>query len=361
MIILGIETSCDDTSLAIIEINDNERIDYKRVSTTNILGSLVSSQAANFANYGGVIPELSARGHAEQIFELFDLLLQKIVNDTNYTREQLLNNIDKIAVTTTPGLISALRVGQEFAKVIHYYLNNHPSIISVNHLHGHRTVAFLNDINYDPYPHLHLLVSGGNTQICEMNNLQLTDNIIIGDKLDDAAGECMDKIGRMLGLVYPGGIMMSRISGLKSTNTLKLPISMSNIDGYDYSFSGVKTAMRNKIMNEVLMKNEYEKVLNSNDLEYLLSNNTNDPKLNWIREACISTQYVVVKQLINRFSKALKIKEYKSIGLSGGVSANPLLRQMFEEIHPKVLITEKQYTGDNAVMIALAGGIMSEN
>ena len=218
------------------------------------------------------------------------------------------------------------------------------------------------------FPHLHLLVSGGNSQLILLqswNNWK-----IIGQTLDDAAGECYDKTGRMLGLKYPAGISISRIAKLHLENYLELPISMQKSGNYNYSFSGLKTAVRNQI-NKINQKDNlglvYEKPLNPNEFQALVDienledlNKLNNPKLEFVYKACVSIQTAIVAQLISKVELVIKDFHPSSLGVSGGVSASLILRQELSKVThkynlPELLLPQLQYTGDNAVMIALAG------
>jgi len=239
------------------------------------------------------------------------------------------------------------------------------------------------------YPHLQLLVSGGNSQLIYLRSWK--DFEIIGATLDDAAGECFDKVGRMLGLLYPGGVYLSRIAGLEDKNILKFPVSMKDSNDYNFSFSGLKTAVRYYLEKFEFENGEHfilEKKLNSSEIDFLINHNLaqiekiyaknslitnieNTPKiktesqteddLNFellliVKKACITVQSVIVEALLNKVDKATATLEVESIGLSGGVSANPLLRQKLQQKYGNILLlAPKALTGDNAVMIGLAG------
>lgn len=215
------------------------------------------------------------------------------------------------------------------------------------------------------FPHLHLLVSGGNSQLILLeswNNWK-----IIGQTLDDAAGECYDKTGRMLGLKYPAGISISRIAKFHLENYLELPISMQKSGNYNYSFSGLKTAVRNQINKINQLDNLgliFEKPLNPVEFQALIDANNlsdlNNPKLEFIYKACVSIQTAIVGQLISKVELAIKDYCPSSLGVSGGVSASLILRQELSKLAqkyqlPNLFLPQLQYTGDNAVMIGLAG------
>lgn len=240
------------------------------------------------------------------------------------------------------------------------------------------------------YPHLHLLVSGGNTQLIYMQSWD--DYKIIGATLDDAAGECFDKTARMTGLPYPGGVYLSKIAGKIDQNSLKFPVSMKQSGDYNFSFSGLKTAVRYFLEKQIMENNikfELEKRLTEVEIEFLTThsleeirqlrhdqfrsgqqtpihsgNSTQDHNseiLNYellaiIKEVCISVQSAIVEALLFKVNSAAQNLEIATIGLSGGVSANPLLRsKLFELYGERLLLAPKNLTGDNAVMIGLAG------
>jgi N6-L-threonylcarbamoyladenine synthase len=424
MLILAIETSCDETSIAFLESNFDTELNsqnfLKYINSFDILAHKISTQVATHAEYGGVIPEIGARLHAEQIHFLFEKTVLEAVeknaphhchpelvsgspttenenptekepfNFNNPTTQDFLSNIEYICVTTEPGLKSALRVGEEFAKTIQFYidlkLNKKTEIVKVNHLKGHifssfykvkkylnPTVVILNSfqnpltteigVQYkNVFPHLHLLVSGGNSQLLLVENP--FEIRIIGQTLDDAAGECFDKTARMFGLQYPGGVALARIAGIENTDYLDFPVSMKNNPELNFSFSGLKTAVRYFVQKNELLN--YEEKLSDVELDLLLHNNLDeliDPKLILIKKLCISIQSVITEQLVIKVKKAIKEFEPKSIGVSGGVSANRLLRQKIQNLagNKTVYIPDLSLTGDNAVMIGLAGAILIKN
>ena len=347
---LAIESSCDDTSLALIQRDFDcikDIIDFDRIK---VIKSLISSQIELHRPYGGVVPELGAREHAKNIHILLDELL-----DNDYSK---LEKLDEIFVTTNPGLISALRVGIETAKslqsIIQKRFNKEIKLIEVNHLNGHLYSCFYNQDNLDNiFPHLHLLVSGGHTRLLLLKSL--SDIKILGNTLDDAAGECLDKAGRMLGLPHPGGVAISKIAGIDNKNLIDLPVGMSKTKDLKFSFSGLKTAIRYKVQAKNFQNWRFEQKLEEVDLDKLLNKNLDTEYLKFIYETCLSTQSVVVSQLILKMKQATKLYKPKSLGLSGGVSANPLLRKKMSSLGLPTLLAPKELTGDNAVMIALAG------
>ncbi len=366
MLYLSIESSCDETSLALLECSDKSFYSDNLVTCLNSLvvkSSIVSSQIAVHAQYGGVIPEIGARLHAEQIHFIFNQMLEKASLEIENLRD-----LDTIFVTTDPGLMSALRVGIEFAKSIQFFLQKKfdktIEINSVNHLRGHVASCFYHpksSADDDIYPHLHLLVSGGNSQIILLKSWN--DWSVVGKTLDDAAGETLDKIARMMGIDYPGGATIAKIAGIVEENRCNLPLSMKG-DSLDYSFSGLKTSVRYLIQKQSIDDLEFEKKLSFDELESLIkhqaSKNKLNKKLQLLLDICVSAQFVVIEQLIRKLS--LGVREYlpKSLGVSGGVSANQLLRKKVQGLAIKnhinqVFIPQISLTGDNAVMIGLAG------
>ncbi len=378
MYVLGIETSCDETSIALLFFREDtyQRSFYAKINSAKLIVNIVSSQVNIHKEYGGVIPELGAREHAKNIFFVFNQVLQKAENILKQDRSKILKNITNIYVTTKPGLASSLRVGREFAKSLKFFISNELkaktlNVFSVNHLSGHLASSFYdysnnfykinkknqNFIDEYIFPHLHLLVSGGHTQLIYYKNPKSIK--IIGETLDDAAGECFDKIGRMLGLGYPGGVLISKIANKKIDNTLDLPVGLKSNQSYNFSYSGLKTAARYLVQKQSFKNWNFEESLDIEDINQLIKQDEKDLQkdyLKFIKKACISAQSVIVKQLINKSNKAIADFQPKSIGLSGGVSANPLLRQELKKnFDGLVFFPDKNLTGDNGVMIALAG------
>jgi N6-L-threonylcarbamoyladenine synthase len=366
MLFLGIETSCDETSIAILQgsVDSFKKCNFiTALNSFKVLGSVISSQASLHAKYGGVIPEVSARNHAEQIHDLFSLVINQVVETTNFSSaEDIYKEIGYVFVTSTPGLMSALAVGIEFAKSVEFFIqklyNPNCKLELVNHLHGHIFSSFyypgaeLETAN--PFPHLHLLVSGGNTQILTLNSP--TDITILAQTLDDAAGECLDKIGRMIGLDYPAGGTIGQIANGIYDNPLQLPIGMKGNPTYNFSYSGLKTAVRYAIRDCNIPEVIYEKKLTSEEIEQLKNpESVLNTKLSYVKQLIISAYFVIHEQLKDRFKKAISSLQPKSIGLSGGVSASPRLRAIVESLHPISFIAPKELTGDNAIMIVLAG------
>jgi N6-L-threonylcarbamoyladenine synthase len=333
------------------------------LNSFKVVGSIIASQAAEHAKYGGVIPEISARNHAEQIHGLLELVLKQVIETSDYSaKEEIFIDIGYIFVTSTPGLMSALKVGMEFAKSVQFFIqklyNPDCKLQLVNHLHGHMFSCFYYpgatlETN-NPFPHLHLLVSGGNTQIISIP--AINECKIIGQTLDDAAGECLDKVGRMVGLDYPAGGVIGQITNGIYENPLKLPIGMKGNATYNFSYSGLKTAVRYAIRDSGIEGLVYEKKLTPEEIELLKTPGAKlDKKLLYVKNLVISAHFVIHEQLKDRFKKAIRDVNPASVGLSGGVSASPRLRTIVESLHPISFIAPKELTGDNATMIVLAG------
>ena len=305
--ILGIETSCDETSLAIVK-NGCEDV------ATSIL-----TQMDTHAKYGGVVPEIASRMHSESI----TMVLEDLFSKTDLT----MINIDAIAVTYAPGLLGSLLVGLEFAKTLSLVYNK--PLIKVHHLAGH---IYANNLEKAlSFPLLALVVSGGHTELVLMeDDYQFR---VLGKTLDDAIGESYDKVAKVLGLPYPGGPNVERYA-LNGNNTYALPIPMNN-DELNFSFSGLKSAVINLVHNEKQRGSE----INKEDL------------------AC-SFQTVAINQLVRKTKMAVTQNNIKSLILAGGVSANKTLRsemtKLAEECGVNLSIPAMKYCTDNATMIAAA-------
>jgi len=321
-LILALESSCDETAVAILNFKND---------SFNILANLVSSQVQVHAKYGGVVPEVAARLHIEKIIPLIQTALKQA--------GKKLKDVDCLAVTAGPGLMSSLMIGTETAKALALSLNK--PLIRINHIEGH----LLSASEKLKFPAVGLVVSGGHTQIILVNDYLKYK--LIGETRDDAAGEAFDKVAKILGLGYPGGpaigaaaekaISMKKLSGI----TIQLPRPMLDKQGFEMSFSGLKTS--------VLYKwNELKKRLKPTELD---------------NAKCLMAaefQRAVVDVLIGKTILAAKKYDAQTIILGGGVSANKLLRaevvDMADKKLPgvKVIIPEIKMTGDNASMIAQA-------
>ena len=309
MLILGIETSCDETAVAIL--NDNE-----------ILVNLVSSQLLH-QQFGGVVPEFASREH----MRLLDQMVKEAFVQTGLQPE----NLDGIAVTRGPGLMGALLVGLSFAKGLAYSLSK--PLLGVNHIEGHIMANFLTcpDLKF---PFLCLLVSGGHTQIIQVNDFG--NYQILGRSVDDAAGEAFDKAARILELPYPGGPQIDQMARRGNLNFYQFPRAKVRSEQYDFSFSGLKTAML------YLVRQRGQKWAQEN-----------------LADLCAAYQEAIVDVLkINTFT-AVKNLHANKLVLAGGVAANSRLRQVFQEqadyYQIELIIPSLKYCTDNAAMIARTG------
>lgn len=303
--ILAIETSCDETACAIVE-------DGRKV-----LASSIYSQIDIHEIYGGVVPEIASRKHIEKI----DYVLESALSEAKLT----FDDIDAIAVTSGPGLVGALLVGVSYAKGLAYALDK--KLIPVHHIEGHIASNYIQNQTLVP-PFLCLVISGGHSHI--VNVRDFTDFEIIGRTRDDAAGEAFDKVARVLGLGYPGGPKLEKLARAGDNKSIKFPIS--KIEGYDYSFSGIKSSVLN-YLNEKAMKNE--KVIKEN--------------------VAASFQEAVAKALIDKLILAAKDYGINRVAIAGGVSANKYIKEKLrnetmknglEMIEPSI-----KYCTDNAAMI----------
>lgn len=308
MYILGIESSCDETSVSIVK-NGTEEI-----------ATVISSQIDIHKDYGGVVPEIASRHHVKNI----TIVLEECLEKAKMTMEE----VDAIAITYGPGLIGSLLIGLEAAKTL-AFLYKKP-LIPVHHIAGHIYANSL--VRPFEFPLLALVVSGGHTELIEMTGHYKFQKL--GGTLDDAIGECYDKVARVIGLEYPGGPKLDKLAKL-GKNTYKLPIPL-NDDSYNFSFSGLKSAVINLAHNEEQRGNE----LNKEDL-------------------AASFQNVAVGSVINKTKKAIQDKNIKYLIVAGGVAANQILRQeiekLGEEMNVEVSIPPMKYCTDNATMIAAAG------
>lgn len=310
-IILAIESSCDDTSVAVIQGN-------------KILSNISASQKIHI-EYGGVVPELASRAHQQNIIPVIHQSLQL----ANIQQK----DISAIGFTKGPGLLGSLLVGVSFAKSLSMSLN--VPLIEVNHLQAHILAHFIEDANPEPpkFPFLCLTVSGGHTLIVLVKDY--FDMEIIGKTIDDAAGEAFDKAGKILGLDYPAGPIIDKLSKLGDENIFKF--NKPKIENYDFSFSGLKTSILYFIQKEV-RKNE--NFINEN-----------------LNNLCASIQKTIIEILMDKLEKASKDLGIKEVAVAGGVSANSELRKAME-IRQKTLgwatyIPKFEYTTDNAAMIAM--------
>lgn len=313
--ILGIESSCDDTSAAVIR-------------NGFLLSNVTASQSVHEA-YGGVVPELASRAHQQNIVPVVDQALKK----AGITQEQL----SAIAFTRGPGLMGSLLVGVSFAKGLALSLGI--PIIDVNHLNGHVMAHFIKEegaeVRQPRFPFLCLLVSGGNSQIIKMN--AYNDMEILGQTIDDAAGEAIDKCSKVMGLGYPGGPIIDKLARMGNPDAFSF--SKPNIKGYDYSFSGLKTSFLYSL-------NDWMKE-DPNFIEHHKE------------DLAASLEKTIVDILMKKLQKAAKDTKIKDVAVAGGVSANTGLRNAFidygKRYHWNVFIPKFSYTTDNAAMIAITG------
>ncbi len=329
MLTLGIDTSCDDTAASVV------------LDGTKILSNIVSSQAYIHKKYGGIVPELASRRHIEMIVP--------VVEEALIAANITLGDIDFISVCYGPGLIGSLLVGCNFAKAVGYA--SKIPVVPVNHLEGHIFSVFLeyNDLDF---PFLALLVSGGHTCLHVINGFgQYAE---LGRTRDDAAGEAYDKVAKILGLGYPGGPVIDRLSKEGNPKSFDFPRAyMPN--SFDFSFSGVKTAVKLKI-NELTAKCAMLTQQNDISQSSLLAQSL-DSQLT--KDVCASFQASVVAVLVRKTEWAVAKKGIKKIVLSGGVAANSELRskmkQMTDERDLKLYLPSISLCTDNAAMIAAAG------
>ena len=318
IIILGIESSCDDTSAAVLK-------------NSTILSNLIARQEIHEL-YGGVVPELASRAHQQNIIPVVDAALKK----AGVTKDE----IDAIAFTKGPGLMGSLVVGTSFAKAFSMAMNI--PLLEVNHMMGHVLAHFIDDEGKDKptFPFLCLTVSGGHTQIVLVeDHLSMK---VIGTTIDDAAGEAFDKAAKMLGFPYPGGPLIDKFA--KEGDPTKFTFAKPNIQGLDFSFSGLKTS--------ILYFLQKETKLNSDFIEENKA------------DLCASIQASVVDILLKKITKAAKEYNIHQIAIAGGVSANSGLRNALQEAGKKyqwnVFIPKFEYCTDNAAMIAITGKFLFE-
>lgn len=310
-VILGIESSCDDTSAAVLKEG-------------KIHSNVVNTQEIHKI-YGGVVPEMASRKHQQNIIPVVDTALKKAGIG--------IQDVDAIACTQGPGLLGSLLVGYTFTKGLALSLNK--PIVNVDHISAHIYAHF---IEHNPsFPFLCLLVSGGHTQIVSVQeNYELE---VLGSTLDDAAGEAFDKAGKLLGLPYPAGPEIDKLA--KQGNPLAFAFNTPNTKDLSFSFSGVKTSILYTLQKLTQKDNDF------------IENNISD--------LCASIQHTIVSYLISKLRMALQQTGVKSVGIAGGVAANSYLRQQLaqlaDEMNVEAYIPKFEYCTDNAAMIAFAGGI----
>lgn len=313
-VILGIESSCDETAAAVIK-------DGK------LLANIVAGQDVH-RQWGGVIPELASRAHQQNIVP--------VINKTLKDARILPSDIDGVAFTRGPGLLGSLLVGTSFAKGFALALGK--PLIEVNHMQAHILAHFIDNGTNPPkpeFPFLCLTVSGGHTQLVRVDDARTFT--VLGETIDDAAGETFDKTAKILGLPYPGGPVVDQLA--KKGNPLAYKFPVAQIPGLDFSFSGLKTAVLYFVRDEL-----------KKDAAFLEQH---------MNDVCASVQHTIVKTLLQRLEQAAKENGLTTIALAGGVSANSGLRDALLELgrknNWKVFIPAFEYCTDNAAMIAMAG------
>ena len=307
MNILAVESSCDETAVAIVR------------DGREVLTDCIASQVALHREYGGVVPEIASRKHIEAIYALADEALEK----TGLTRPE----IDAVAVTYAPGLIGAVLVGVNFAKAAAMALNK--PLIPVHHIRGHIAANYLAYPELKP-PFLCLVVSGGHTQIVEVKDY--TDMRILGTTLDDAAGECFDKVGRVLGMPYPGGAALDKAAKQGDESKYHLPVAKPGENPYNMSFSGLKTATLNLIHHAEQVGEELD-----------------------VPSLCAAFTAAVSETLVPRVVRAIEETGYRKVAVAGGVAANSRIRRDIldaaERLGAQVYMPPLRLCGDNGAMI----------
>jgi len=315
--VLAIETSCDDTSVALVQYDGQ------------VIGVVSANQDLAHAPYGGVVPEIASRNHTLNLLPLIDELFQK----TNFHWDQ----VQSVAVTNRPGLVGSLIVGTVTAKSI-AHARKIP-LIGVNHLEGHILAPFLKDDQMElqesvSYPFLALAVSGGHTSLYTVHDFGKYE--VIGSTLDDAAGEAFDKFGKMMGLGFPGGIKVDQYAKLGNPKAFELPRGMIHEENYMMSFSGLKAAAQRLLAS----MSDQEKNEKRNDL-------------------CASFSEAIVETLMVKLDRAVHLTKIKKVVITGGVSANSRLREVAREWAEskkvKLIIPPLRYCTDNAAMIGFVG------
>lgn len=313
--ILGIESSCDDTSAAVLR-------------NGVLLSNVTASQDVHMA-YGGVVPELASRAHQQNVVPVVDQALKRAGVDKS--------QLSAVAFTRGPGLMGSLLVGVSFAKGFARSLNI--PLIDVNHLQGHVMAHFIkesdDDMSAPPFPFICLLVSGGNSQIVKVN--AYNDMEVLGQTIDDAAGEAIDKCSKVMGLGYPGGPIIDRLARQGNPHAYKF--AEPHIPGMDYSFSGLKTSFLYNLRKWVEQEPDFVE--------------------NHKEDIAASLEYTIVDILMKKLRMAVKQTGIKHVAVAGGVSANNGLRNAFrdhaERYHCTIYIPKFSYTTDNAAMIGIVG------
>ncbi|MEO0293502.1 MAG: tRNA (adenosine(37)-N6)-threonylcarbamoyltransferase complex transferase subunit TsaD [candidate division WOR-3 bacterium] len=303
MIILGIETSCDETGVALLE---DERVLCNKVYSQEIHGK-----------FGGVVPEIASREHVKRLLPMTKEVLEK--------NGVTIKDIDGIAVTYGPGLVCSLLVGVNFAKALSYSAKI--TLVGVNHLEAHIYSSFIYEKEW-PYPFLSLLVSGGHTLLVKVNGFRNYE--ILGSTLDDACGESFDKVSKLIGLGYPGGPAIEKWAKEGKDDAFIFPLP--DPPGLDFSYSGLKTSVL-----------------------YTYLGLPQEEKIYRIPDIAASFQKVAIESLIIKIKRAVKLTGIKKLAISGGVSANKLLRERLGELNVEWIAPKKEFTIDNGAMVGFLG------
>ncbi len=316
MLILGIETSCDETAAAVVEDG--------RVIRSNV----ISSQVLIHAEYGGVVPEVASRQHLATIV--------KVVRQALCDADVQARNLDGVAATCGPGLVGPLLVGVEAGKSLAYALGK--PVVGVNHLRGHLAAVYLEhpqNPSPPPLPHLALLVSGGHTALIRVEGQARVQTRLLGSTRDDAAGEAFDKVAKLLGLGYPGGVVIDRLAAEGDPKAIRFPRALPGREDLDFSFSGLKTAVATRIAGH------------------------GRPGEEQLPDFCASFQAAVVEVLVKKSRKALRREALQHLVVCGGVAANRGLRRALADAAAEdgfaLYIPSPKLCTDNAAMIAEAG------
>ena len=314
MTILGIESSCDETSAAVCR-------------NGKIINNIIATQEVH-KRYGGVIPELASRAHVQNIIPV----IENALSDANIS----LNAINAIAYTQGPGLLGALLVGSSMAKSLALSLKI--PVIPIHHMKAHILVHFIEKPKPD-FPFLCLTVSGGHTQIVKVNSIN--NMTILGQTIDDAVGEAFDKVAKMLGLPYPGGPLIDTYATQGDASIFQF--AKADVPDFNYSFSGIKTSIL-----------YFLKKKTSINAEFIKEN---------IHNICASVQFTLIEMLMDKFLKAAKSENIQQLAIAGGVAANSRLRKTLEKTKKEgyqIFIPDFQYCSDNAAMIAMAGHFLAQ-
>ncbi len=303
MIVLGLETSCDETAVALTK-------DGK------ILCNKIFSQDIH-SKFGGVVPEIASREHTKRLLGM--------TKDALREANVKLENIDGIAVTYGPGLLCSLLIGLNFAKGLSYSLG--VPLIGVNHLEAHIYSPFITTDEYSS-PFLSLLVSGGHTSIVRVSGFR--DYEVLGSTLDDACGESFDKVSKLIGLGYPGGPAIQRFAGVGNENAFDFPVP--DPKGLDFSYSGLKTSVL-----------------------YTYRDMSQEERIYRVADIAASFQKSAIKSLITKLKRAIKLTNINRVSVSGGVSANKLLRESLDRLDVEWVVPESEFTVDNGAMVGFLG------